>query len=296
MNEEQTEHEDLSMWFSTYGLVTISRILARYNIQLEQDDLIKALKTPNTFYRRLIQLPLKNVLNGIIYQQAHDYQVYAQKLFVDYLLAGQGTKDDNSPGYTTREELEEERQKLMAMSETLHELELEHYKLISESQSLLIKHAAAWNQAMVSVNKGIRDFLRRNNVSKTEEQVKQIVTKLLVQYDFKKESAMSGDKYRASVEAILGVTLTAEMHAGIMEQLATLNNFSAETDAIKENFSDKVTQMTARLKQFRSDFSSMIVRVNALIMQLSDYKIDKNQVEINRQELYFDPGIGDESS
>ena len=80
MAENLTDNE-FSKWFSTYGLITSQRILGHYKIKLTVEELIPAIKTANSFYHILVKIPLKNVLNGIILQQANDYHVYVQKLF-----------------------------------------------------------------------------------------------------------------------------------------------------------------------------------------------------------------------
>src|ERR1700733_6213863 len=129
MSEDRKE-DALSAWLSTYGLITAERILERYQIRLQQKELFSVVKNPNTFYHRLLRVPLKNVLNGIIMQQVHDYQVYTQKLFVDYLLSGESEKDEESPGGMAREDLEEERNKLLKLNEGFHQLELAQNKLI----------------------------------------------------------------------------------------------------------------------------------------------------------------------
>ena len=86
MAEERTENE-LSIWLSTYGLITAERILERYGIHLQHEDLLSAIKNPKNFYHQLLRIPLKNVFNGIILQQAQDYQSYGQKIFIDYLMS-----------------------------------------------------------------------------------------------------------------------------------------------------------------------------------------------------------------
>ena len=88
MDGEKADNE-LSQWFSTYGVITAERILGNYKINLAHTDLVGAIKSPFSFYHRLLQVPLKNVLNGIVLQQANDYHIYAQKLFIDYLLSGE---------------------------------------------------------------------------------------------------------------------------------------------------------------------------------------------------------------
>lgn len=157
MSVEKSEVEnDLSEWLSTYGLVTVERIMERYKIRLQQEDLISVIKSPNTFYHQLVRVPLKNVLNGIILQQAHDYQVYAQKLFVDYLLSGESSKSADSPGGYTREDLEKERQSLIKMGEAFHEQELAHTRLIADSQKSLIKQVEEWQKILQQVAKKLK--------------------------------------------------------------------------------------------------------------------------------------------
>ena len=95
---EQITEPDLSTWFSTYGILTAERVLERFNIRLRYDELLTAVKNPMSVYYMLLRVPIKNVFNGIILQQAHDYQVYAQKLFVDYGLSEETMQSEESPG------------------------------------------------------------------------------------------------------------------------------------------------------------------------------------------------------
>ncbi len=148
MNEKQ-EQTDWSAWFSTYGLLTAERILERFNVHLPHDELIKAVKDPLSVYFTLLRVPLKNVFNGIIFQQAHDYQMYAQKLFVDYLLSGEDAKDAESPGGMTRDDLEQQRLKLIDMGEAFRKQEDAHQILIAESQASLIALSQDSNSSAV---------------------------------------------------------------------------------------------------------------------------------------------------
>ena len=137
MNNKQ-EQMDWSAWFSTYGVLTAERILARFNIHLSSDDLRAAAHDPLSVYYQLLRVPLKNVFNGIILQQAQDYQIYAQKLFIDYLLSGEDTKEPDQPGAVVREDLETQRQALIEKGEQFQTLENNHQILIAESQATLI--------------------------------------------------------------------------------------------------------------------------------------------------------------
>ncbi len=138
MNNNKQEQTDWSAWFSTYGVLTAERILARFNIHLSQGDLITAAHDPHSVYYQLLRVPLKNVFNGIILQQAQDYQIYAQKLFIDYLLSGEDTKEPEQPGASVREDLEAQRIALVEKGEQFQTLETSHQILIAESQATLM--------------------------------------------------------------------------------------------------------------------------------------------------------------
>jgi hypothetical protein len=139
---EQSLDKDLSTWVSTYGLVTTERILERLNIHPSPEELADAMHNTQSEYYLLLRVPLKNVFNGIILAQTLDYQSYAQKLFVDYLLSGESNKEPSSPGGVTREDIESERLTLVAMGEEFESLEFEHQQIIAESQAALMKIAS----------------------------------------------------------------------------------------------------------------------------------------------------------
>ena len=92
-------------WISTYGLLTADRILSRFNIRLSTEELTQALNQKNNPYYILLRVPLKNIFNGIILQQANDYQVYVQKLLIDYRLSNEYSKDPESAGKNIRDDL-----------------------------------------------------------------------------------------------------------------------------------------------------------------------------------------------
>ncbi|MFZ4077361.1 MAG: hypothetical protein ACOYKA_05185 [Legionellaceae bacterium] len=125
-------------WFSTYGILTANRILERFNIQLSHDELVLALKQPDHPYFPLLYVPLKNIFNGIIFQQAYDYQVYIQKLFIDYRLSAEYAKDAELPGQSTRDDLNEIFNELLVLCKKLSDHKTTHYRVISESQAWLI--------------------------------------------------------------------------------------------------------------------------------------------------------------
>jgi hypothetical protein len=158
------QDSETSSWFSTYGLLTAERILEYFKIRLSHDELIATIKDAHSFHHQLLRVPLKNVLNGIILQQAQDYQVYAQQLFIDYVLAGQSQLDLERPGAETREDLEAERQKLMESGETFNQYENKHHKLVAETQTQLMHLAQEWkaDSDPKSIDNALAPFLERS--------------------------------------------------------------------------------------------------------------------------------------
>lgn len=291
MNDDQSTSE-LSNWFSTYGLITVEPLLERYKIRLDHEDLLNALKTPNTFYHQLLRLPLRNVRNGIIFQQAHDYQVYAQKLFVDYLLSGQSGKAEGSPGSASRQDLEETRLELIDLGERFHEQELNQDKLIAESQAMLIKHASDWKQALQEVASELNESLNQRGFIQTKAQIEQALITLLAHYGFHNEIQTSDGGYWSMIESKLGISITKDIRQIFVEKLSELNDFNKETDESTLEFNRQITEMSTKLKDFRSEFYRLIIKASDLIQQLPDYHVDMAQIEVNRQDLYFDPDIG----
>lgn len=135
-------------WLSTYGILTAERILERFKIQLTRDELLNTLTDDTSHYHHLVSVPIKNIFNGILSNQINDYQIYAQKLMIDYKLADtspsviEGEEQPPKPTSTqSEEELEEKHTELIDLGTAFDDKVDEHYQLISESQAWLINEA-----------------------------------------------------------------------------------------------------------------------------------------------------------
>lgn len=131
------EGNELMSLATTYSILTADRILERFGIRLDQDTLIRVVGDSNSLYFAVLLVPYTNVINGIILQQAYDYQVYAQKLFIDYLVSGNGNDNPEAQGAGTRAALEEERVKLVHLGELFDNETVSHKQLILETQAHL---------------------------------------------------------------------------------------------------------------------------------------------------------------
>lgn len=288
-------NNDLSIWLSTYGLITTERILESYKIRLQHEDLIAAIKNPNSFYHRLLRVPLKNVFNGIILQQANDYQVYAQKIFIDYLMSGETSKSEDSPGALTREDLESERKRLVNMGDDFHACETEHNKLIAESQKNLIQFATEWKKNLAAAAKKIRDEMKLQGVDKEIKIIIQVINALIIQWDSSKRGKIdTKDKSWLRAEKIIGEKMSENSKHIFIDQITKLLEFSSGIESSLADFTIKTNEMGARVRQWRSDFYKLILRVNELLQLLPEYHVDSTQTEENRETLYFDSTLGED--
>ena len=124
---------------STYALLIAGPLLARFKIHLSHDALSAALSEESRVIPQLLHVPVLNIYNGIIFQQAYDYQVYLQKLLIDYRLSVENGKDKESPGAGTRNDLDDYFDQTNKLVNELNTEQYNHYQLIAKSQAWLIE-------------------------------------------------------------------------------------------------------------------------------------------------------------
>ena len=292
--DELIQDEQLSKWFSTYGLITAERLLGTYHITLPQNELISAIKSPFSFYHQLLKIPLKNVLNGIVLQQAGDYHVYAQKLFIDYLLSGESGKDETSPGALTRESLESERQKLVTLGEDFHHLQLEQNKLIANAQASLIKIAEDWRKKFESVLTLINTTLKSNGFEINKSTIRSAVNYAIIHCDYVKAASL-GNKLLVVEEfnKVTKLKLSDDLKNKILSNMSDILEILSHFDSQISSFFLENKVLGEQAKSYRSQFYDTILRVTELIKLLPEYKIDPEQDAINKESLYFDKTIGE---
>jgi hypothetical protein len=290
--KEKLAENDLSGWFSSYGLITAQRIYERFNISLSQDELIYSLKTPGTFYHQLLSIPLRMVFNGIIMEQVNDYQKYAQKLFIDYLLSGESGKPSDSPGAMTRDDLEEQRQILIKMNEGFQKLEIRHEKLIASSQASLINISKTWQEKLHVLSLIINKKLIAAGINISEQVVMQALQSLLVELDYNLSPSARTHSWKR-VETLLGSSLSQDLKQVFIEETEAFSLIVTEFDSIYEEYSSQVSQINQDMKRSRTDFYEFILRVTELLSLLPEYKVDPVQSLENRESLYFDTALGE---
>ncbi|EHL30159.1 hypothetical protein [Legionella drancourtii] len=292
MSEAKSEIAS-SKWFSTYGIITAERILGKYQIKLAQDELITAIKSPFSFYHKLLEIPLKNVLNGIVLQQANDYHIYAQKLFIDYLLSGENSKEEGAQGASTREAMENERQQLVLLGEEYHKNEGEHNNLIASSQAALIKITHEFNVALEQAVTMLATTLKNVGLADAKTKARLAIIHALIFCNLSEPQLQSNPfLFTEKMNEILKISFKEDIKEKIMENLSVLLNIVLNFDANVETFIERGKEMSVRANSFRSEFHDTIIRVMELIKLLPEYRIDLDQDAINREPLYFDKSIG----
>lgn len=292
MSEENSEIAS-SKWFSTYGIITAERVLGKYQIKLASDELITAIKSPFSFYHKLLEIPLNNVLNGIVLQQANDYHVYAQKLFIDYLLSGENSKEEGAQGAGTREGMENERQQLVVLGEEYHRIEGEHNSLIASSQAALIKITQEFNAALEQAVTLLTTTLNNAGLTDAKTKVRPAIIHALIFCDLSDPQLQSNQfLFTEKMNDRLKISLKEDLKAKIMENLSAVLKIILNFDECVETYLERAKEMTVHANSFRSQFYDTIIRVMELIQLLPEYKIDLDQDAINREPLYFDKSIG----
>ena len=138
------------IWLSTYGLLTAERLLERFRITLSHPELLDALKNQDSPYHHLLTVPLKNIFNGIIIKQVHDYQVYMQKLFIDYKLTSTKPEvEGEPPAQNSGGEIDVKYNELVELSNIFEEKKHEHQQLIAKSQDWLIQQT---HESVLKIN------------------------------------------------------------------------------------------------------------------------------------------------
>lgn len=100
-----------------------------------------SMRPPHPFdddqYSVMMLVPVNNLLNEIIYNQAQDLRVDGQERLIDYLLSGAANVEDDQSDDHKSNTLEQLREKLMSLGAAFDDLKLKHDRLIVRSQKTL---------------------------------------------------------------------------------------------------------------------------------------------------------------
>lgn len=142
MTTQNLVNNDMEVWFSTYGTITVERILKQFGFSVDSNLIQSIIHTPENIYYQFLRVPLSNILNEIIINQAEDYRGYLQKLYIDYLLSGAGNEVDAPPqGEDLRASLEELRLEIIAIGNDFDVEIFNNNSFIVKSQNELLSIA-----------------------------------------------------------------------------------------------------------------------------------------------------------
>lgn len=279
-------------WMSTYSVITCERILERYGVRLGVQDLLQVIHNPDSIYYRLLQVPLRHVMNGIVLQQALDYLTYVQKLFVDYLLSGETAKPAEAQGALVREDLETERQAVLFKSDAFRQIELDNDRLILDSQAAILQYTQCLNEALNRVVKDSTQTLFEQQGDKIHEKtLHRALTALLV--DAKIDGNLHHpEKTWARVDTILHQSLSSAQQDKLLGMAKEILQRNEKFEKLLAHYRDAVESMRDKVKQYRTDFHAHIISSNTLLDLLPDYRADRMDTEKNQEDLYFDAEIG----
>ena len=293
MNVESPE-QDLSPWFSTYSVITAQRILGLFNINLNSSELTNAVKNPHNIYYQFLSVPTKNIFNGIILSQAQDYQVYAQKLFIDYLLSNETAKGEESQGFNTRENLEGEREVLVNLGNEFNDLEFKHQSLIAESQNSLISIAKKLKDVLNSAKNLMQKILNEQGIIKDEKIVFHALREAISNYEKLDNQMLSSSSiFWNKIIKELDVKLSDDQCAKFSNILLEFSKLRDEINITLTSFLERADDLEINFKSFRSQFYNVILRSTELLYLLPDYNIDIEKDQENRTSLYFDSKLGE---
>lgn len=288
MTSEQKDVE-LEQWLSSYGLITIERILGTYQIRLIPSAVSALIKNRFNFYHDILQIPLKNVLNGIVIQQAHDYYVYAQKIYIDYLMSNEMASSEEAPGANVRESLEEERKELIALGEDFRQVELDNDALIARTQVVLIGLTKEWNIHLETAVQSMRQTLHPLDSALNQKTIKQAIEYGFIHCDLK----TAADSLVQKVIEALNLSFTVKLKDELSPVLSPLIDFSNEAHESIQTFYPLVQEIKELARVYRQRMFDAILKAIDLIKLLPVYKMDLKQDILNKELLYFDKTIGE---
>jgi hypothetical protein len=274
-------------WLSTYSRVTAERILGYFDIKLTSTTLTQALLNPKSVINIILKTPFQQVVNGVIMQQAHDYQVYVQKLFVDYLLSGEQGKPEDSPGGMTRKLLDESRQAIEAYGKAFHEEENRHYKTIAETQQFYIHEIKAWDeQFKIQFNQLKQNLPIQSEKAFNEDVLQRWINHLDVRINIEEQPAFWTFVQEDCV-------LTDSIRVEIGRACSVLINKIMEIDSKAQQLQNKTLEGYALFQDYRQGFRKHILQVIEYFHNLPEYDVNPAVDEVNKELLHFNINIGD---
>lgn len=274
-------NSSISSWYSTYGQLTVERILTRFTIRVDTSILKIALENSNSFYFQLLKIPYKNILNTIISEQAFEYQTFAQKIFVDFLLSGQNDQPQGSPGDHTRDAINNERKALLGIIDKFSHAQNSQRRLIAETQKILIQIANDFNKTVNSLLTH-KLFLAEGIDA---DNARNIINILLACQDSNQGIAHSDIN---KISDLANINVTEEMTSQLISLVEPLLVFATEIQQTTKMQLEQANYLGDEFRDYRNDLYNLIIKTNEQIYNLPNYQKVKEKDTKNRESLNFD--------
>lgn len=279
-----SEATDLNKWFSSYGLMTAERILERFQLKPSHQVILQAAKTPDSFYHLLLLVPVQNVMNGIILEQAKDYHLYIQKMFIDYLMSGEDNKTEDSPGANTRDSIEDMRQSFLQQAEIFDKIDRRHARQIAASQKEFIKYVSQWRKSFDAI---IQLIYKESGKKLRKKEIKDCLELILADTSIASFAA----KYQQRLITNLNIDPDVLKIDAIEMNLEKFIASFEDLQTIITKYSNEAISLRTQLKTYRQLFYDSILQISETMSYLSDFYLDDEQVKMNKEALDFDTDV-----
>lgn len=270
------DEPDLDTYFSTYQWVTVGQLLEGYGLKLLDTSVLLLLGKKTSFYFQLLQVPVINVMSGIILEQVKTYRIYLQKLFVEYLVSGQADVEGDA-GADTREALEKSRQEMLAQGKAFDETERSREDLIIETQTKLMQFVDTFKQIVHQAGQttGLKD-------------------KVLYDLFADAKGFQIQDAAWARLEAHLKAPVTTELQNSLNSHFAALTDLEKTFESFNPDYQHRAQDIRKQLIHLRRAFYDEIGHTQQLLAQVAEFHLDEEKNEAERQTLHFDGQLGEE--
>lgn len=275
------ENANIFAWYSTYGHLTVERLFAIFKLNVDNRVLKIALNNPYSFYFQLLRIPYNNILNTLIADQAHEYQTFAQKIFVDYLLSGQADQPDGTPGDHARQAIETKRLELLRAIEKFSHEQNSQRRFIAQSQAKLIKTTKSINQ---EVSKLVTHevFLAEG----IDEKKAKLIIDILLSFQIANQTV--DEAAFKKITELTKLNMSERLHSELTSLVTPLLRFADELPVNMSLELDQVQYFNNIFRDFRTDFYNIIISTNELINTLPDYRKIHDKETKNMEFLNFD--------
>lgn len=282
--------EDLDRVLSTYQWVTVGQILETYGIQLPGSYVVELIRTKTSFFYQLLKIPVINILNGIIIEQIITYQIFVQKLFVEYFVSGSADVEE-SMGADTRKHLEEARNRVLQLGKLVETQGLEREKFIIESQRKL----SAWVKNFSAL--GVK-FCKDLQVEITAISHEKATVSLNSFYHLfiDADGFVIQDAARIRFWQEIKVNVTSDLENVLSSNTDKVKEIEVDFTLILDSYYKMAIEARDKLNELRKDFYLAIATVQNLLNQLPGFQFDEAEDAKNRSQLMFDAKIGDDDS